>query len=146
MIRFRQKNNSKLGLLVGKAKLKALDAAVKVAKGAKKINNNPGTVVRKVAAKAQERPDVAAAAIADAGLTIAYPPYAAIPVGFKHAALTPAVSKHTMPLKLRNKLADRSKRMMSNDGKSTASKFGKGLEYYTNNALLGLSKLGPLPL
>lgn len=107
---------------------------------AKKAMHNPGHVLRKTAAGVTKDPINGAVQV-----TARVQP---IPqVGNVTMALSPQiskVSKKTIPLNTRKKLRKTSKEIMSDSGKTKASRFGRNLEYRTNDALIKASNIAQM--
>lgn len=102
----------------------------------KETTHNPGRGLRKITAGTVKDPIT--------GATVLAGQIQPIPgIGTATLAATPvlgASSKKLLSPKTRKKLRETSKNIMDNSGKTAASRFGKKLEYHTNNALMGLSK------
>ena len=107
-----------------------------IKKLAKETVNNPGHGLRKITAGVVKDPIT--------GTSVLATQLAPIPgAGTATMAATPllsAGSKRILPKSTQKKLRETSKNIMSDTGKTAASRFGRKLEYHTNKTLLGLSK------
>ena len=103
----------------------------------KETLQNPGRGLRKITAGTVKDPITGTAILA----TQLQP----LPgVGTATIAATPALaatSKTILPKSTQRKLRQTSKEIMSDQGKTRASRFGQKLEYHTNKSLMSLSNL-----
>lgn len=104
---------------------------------AKETMNNPGRGLRKLIAGNVKDPLVGTVGT----LAAITPVPGAQPVSL---ALTPAISagsKRILPKHIRKKFREKSKEILSNDGKSVASRIGQSIEHHTNKSLMNLSEI-----
>lgn len=100
----------------------------------KETIQNPGHGLRKITAGTVKDP------ITGAGLLASR--LQPIPgVGIAAAPFLAATSKRVLPKSTQRKLRQTSKEIMSDQGKTRASRFGQKLEYHTNKSLMSLSNL-----
>ena len=111
-----------------------------ISKTVKMAGSNPGAATRRAVAGTVINPSLTTAVVADTGITFVAPAYAGSPFGLKHAAMmAPATMTKSSPT-----VQKFGRNMMRNDGKTTASKIGKNIEYQVNRATLGASKAGSI--
>ena len=104
---------------------------------AKESVNNPGKGLRKLTAGYVKDPVVGTVGIASSAIPVPGAQPASL-------ALTPAISagsKQLTPKPIRKKLRETSKEILSNDGRTKASKIGQKIEYHTNKSLMNLSEI-----
>lgn len=103
----------------------------------KETLRNPGRGLRKITAGTVKDPITGTAVLATN--------FQPIPgVGTATIAAAPALavtSKTVLPKSTQRKLRQTSKEIMSDQGKTRASRFGQKLEYHTNKSLMALSDL-----
>lgn len=103
----------------------------------KETLRNPGRGLRKITAGTVKDPITGAAVLATQ--------FQPIPgIGTATIAAAPALaatSKTILPKSTQRKLRQTSKEIMSDQGKTRASRFGQKLEYHTNKSLMALSDL-----
>lgn len=108
-----------------------------IKKLAKETVQNPGHGIRKITAGVVKDPIT--------GTSVLATQLAPIPgVGTATMGASPLLSAGSKRIlskgTTQKKLRETSKNIMSDTGKTAASRFGRKLEYHTNKALLGLSK------
>ena len=109
-----------------------------ISKTIKMAPKNPGAATRRAVSGTVISPGLTTAVVADTGIMAVAPAYAGSPVGLKHLAMAaPASTMKSSPA-----VQKFGRNMMRDDGKTTASKVGKNIEFYTNKAALGASKVG----
>ena len=111
-----------------------------IGKTIKLVPKNPGAATRRAVAGTVINPGLAGAVAADTGIMVVAPAYAGSPVGLKHLAM----AAPTGILKSSPSVQKVGRNMMRDDGLTKASKVGKNIEYYTNKAALGASKVGSI--
>lgn len=107
-----------------------------IEKLAKETISNPGHGIRKMTAGVVKDPITGTSVLATRLAPISG-------VGTATMAASPLISagsKQILPKSTQKKLRETSRDIMSDTGKTAASRFGRKLEYHTNKALLGLSK------